>query len=259
MTKMQTVAGTPAADFSFFPDPARAIALDGAMHDALAESLRHLAEHLSPEEATGPDHVAGLIEGGARLRPTAFGHYFELAFALLHEDAATATTSATALTAERPAPKGLRIGHMGGGEEDALYLRRLGGSNFDFLPPEPEMAAAFEERFAAGRALLSAEVPELAGEIDAIVREVRLATGDPEAPMQFDGGSAYQLWGLLLLNPRFHPDPLAVAEVLAHEAGHLLLFGFTIDEPLARNPDEDLFPSPLRVDPRPMDGIYHAT
>ena len=26
-----------------------------------------------------------------------------------------------------------------------------------------------------------------------------------------------------------------------------------------RNPDDRLYPSPLRADPRPMDGIYHAT
>lgn len=37
------------------------------------------------------------------------------------------------------------------------------------------------------------------------------------------------------------------------------LFGLTIDEPLVLNDDRELFASPLRDDPRPMDGIYHAT
>jgi HEXXH motif-containing protein len=50
-----------------------------------------------------------------------------------------------------------------------------------------------------------------------------------------------------------------VCEVLAHESAHSLLFGFTVDEALQDNPDEELYASPLRVDPRPMDGIYHAT
>ena len=33
----------------------------------------------------------------------------------------------------------------------------------------------------------------------------------------------------------------------------------TIEEPLVFNDDEQLYVSPLRPDPRPMDGIYHAT
>ena len=32
-----------------------------------------------------------------------------------------------------------------------------------------------------------------------------------------------------------------------------------IDELFVLNPDWERFPSPLREDPRPMDGIYHAT
>jgi HEXXH motif-containing protein len=47
-----------------------------------------------------------------------------------------------------------------------------------------------------------------------------------------------------------------VAEVLTHEAGHSLLFGLTVDEPLVLNLDDVLYPSPLREDPRPMDDIY---
>ena len=79
------------------------------------------------------------------------------------------------------------------------------------------------------------------------------------AAMEFDGASHYQFWGLLLLNPSHHHTPLGIAEVLAHEAGHSLLFGLTVDEPLVLNEDDELFISPLRPDPRPMDGIYHAT
>lgn len=48
-------------------------------------------------------------------------------------------------------------------------------------------------------------------------------------------------------------------ETLAHEGSHSFLFGLTMEEPLVRNPDDELFPSPLRQDRRPMDGIYHAT
>ena len=48
-------------------------------------------------------------------------------------------------------------------------------------------------------------------------------------------------------------------EVIAHESAHSLLFGFCTDEPLVENRGDELYTSPLRPDPRPMDGIYHAT
>ena len=107
--------------------------------------------------------------------------------------------------------------------------------------------------------MLDSSVPQLAAEIRALIREIVLAVAPDGSKMQFDGLSSYQLWGLLVLNPRFHETPVAVAEVLAHETAHSLLFGFSFDETLVLNPDSDLFPSPLRLDPRPMDGIYHAT
>jgi HEXXH motif-containing protein len=38
-----------------------------------------------------------------------------------------------------------------------------------------------------------------------------------------------------------------------------VLFGFSASGQLVDNPDDELFTSPLRKDPRPMDGVFHAT
>lgn len=102
-------------------------------------------------------------------------------------------------------------------------------------------------------------LPELHAEFGAIVHEVLLAQLDPGECLQFDGASHDQFWGLLVLNPMQHHTPLEVVEVLTHESSHSLLFGLTVDEPLVLNSETDLYPSPLRPDPRPMDGTYHAT
>src|SRR5690606_31521721 len=75
----------------------------------------------------------------------------------------------------------------------------------------------------------------------------------------FDGGSCYMLWGALFLNVDLERSPVALLEVLAHESAHMLLYAFAADEPLVLNEDDERYPSPLRVDQRPMDGIYHAT
>jgi HEXXH motif-containing protein len=50
-----------------------------------------------------------------------------------------------------------------------------------------------------------------------------------------------------------------MVQTLAHESGHNLLFGLCADGPLHENDEKQRYSSPLRVDPRPMDGIIHAT
>jgi HEXXH motif-containing protein len=50
-----------------------------------------------------------------------------------------------------------------------------------------------------------------------------------------------------------------IAEALVHEAAHALLFGFGMGKPLVTNKTDELYTSPIRNDPRPMDGVIHAT
>jgi HEXXH motif-containing protein len=50
---------------------------------------------------------------------------------------------------------------------------------------------------------------------------------------------------------------MQMVEAIIHETAHLLLFGTGVGEPL--NPDEERYASPLRSDPRPMEGVVHAT
>jgi HEXXH motif-containing protein len=80
-----------------------------------------------------------------------------------------------------------------------------------------------------------------------------------DAADRFDGASSFMLWGAIILNAEAADTPIALVEGLAHESGHNLLFGLCADGPLVENDDFDRFPSPLRADPRPMDGIVHAT
>ena len=46
---------------------------------------------------------------------------------------------------------------------------------------------------------------------------------------------------------------------LAHEAAHLLLFDMSLGAKLVDNNGDQLFGSPLRGVPRPMDGVVHAS
>lgn len=232
------------------------------MHRELHASLSHLAEaadDLEVAEALLP--VLERLTNGERLPPRAFGLYFDLAGALMSGDAARGIARARDLMAvEGRGPRHVVAKGSAAAEPLARTLSlRMGEAFDDYATVSDEVARAFGPRLDAGLALLAAGVPELSAELDHILHQVMLVTEPEGAGYEFHGSSHYQFWGLLMINPRHHPTRMAMAEVLAHESAHSFLFGLTIEEPLVRNPDEELFSSPLRDDPRPMDGIYHAT
>lgn len=255
---------TEADLLTFAPGGPRAARLDARMHDELASSLGHVAEAAAevPALANPLKRAVAQITGGARMPPEGFASYYELVERATAGDLDRATEIAKGLaalpdrSAETPV---LARGSTAAATIDGWLDTRMGDDARAFAPVTEEMRAEFETRLARGLDLLAHGTPDLHAEIRELVRVVLLAQAPEGATMQFDGASHYQFWGLLLLNPTFHKTPVAVAEVLAHEAGHSLLFGLTVHEPLTLNPDEERFTSPLRADPRPMDGIYHAT
>jgi len=128
------------------------------------------------------------------------------------------------------------------------------------VAPDSVEFANFRKHLAQASDLLRDAVPEIAEELDALVGEVVVATVEETDDSQvFDGISAFDLWSALVINPRRHETVLETAEVLVHEAAHSLLFGYCLDEPLVLNPPTDRFTSPVRADPRPMDGVFHGT
>lgn len=254
-----------AEPFAFAPCAARGVALTSAMHAELATSLAHVAEAcagVAPEITQQLIRPRELLAAGSRMPPQAFGLYFQLAASLFEGDDAAARWAAMQLQGIAPRASGLLMQRWGSvesaGVESVLALR-MGIEVAKFAPVSETTARRFAALVTEGLALLQTAAPALHGEITGLVSEMLFAQAPAGAAMEFDGASHYQFWGLLLLNPAHHHTPLGIAEVLAHEAGHSLLFGLTINEPLVCNDDDELFVSPLRPDPRPMDGIYHAT
>ena len=252
----------------FAPDPSRARGLDRFMHVKLGESLHHLSQQCAGVIAHDVPRLAALadsLDRGERQSPAVFAHYYRLLNAVLAEDYIEAQEAFAALARlERPDSQ-LRIEPLTMqqlGTSAALYMSMMNadpGVDLGFCAPTPAVYEPFKQRLQESLQLLRTAVPELAGEIEAIIHEVVIVAGDKAKKFQFDGGSHFQLWGALFLNGDFHKDRIAMVEVLAHESAHSLLFGFCTEEFLVDNADDELFASPLRPDPRPMDGIYHAT
>ena len=252
----------------FAPNPAQAQALDRRMRERLGSSLRYImeqAKHAIRVPWEGMDGFLTRLANGP-VSASVFGAYCDLVLAIEADrrDLAEALFGEIASAPNRPAD--LMISDLADPGRDPIaerFVRLINtdpSASFTVLPPTPAIAAACRERIAAAFRLLEAGDPALSAEIRALIGEIVLAIGseDPTA-MLFDGASSLMLWGAIVLNATAHRTDLEMAEALAHESGHNLLFGLSADGPLVENDDKARYPSPLRADPRPMDGIVHAT
>lgn len=233
------------------------------MRQDLKRSLAILADCFDSREFPEVARIAAFLaalEAGYRPTPVDYARYYRLAGAALSDDPDTARATLDALVPGEAADPPVLV-RWTAPSRSALQDEaedRFGETAALFHPVDPTTFDLFSSRFDEAMNLLCRVWPDMAAEVRTLATHVLVATGAAGAADQFDGGSHYQLWGLLLLNPAFHASPVALAEVLVHEASHLLLFGLTTDEPLVRNPETALYPSPLRRDPRPMDGLFHA-
>jgi HEXXH motif-containing protein len=79
------------------------------------------------------------------------------------------------------------------------------------------------------------------------------------ASSRMHAGSSFRAFGLISLREQRPSDHWTVfLEHIVHEAAHLHLFAVWKRDALVLNPPAERFSSPLRPDPRPMSGIFHA-
>ena len=254
---------------SFKPSPAHAAHLDRQVRAALADSLEAVFAACVDLPASSPGAQAALLAAvrGHAVPPAVFALYAELVEAVLADDHGGAQESMDALLRDanrevaRPRVVTLDPCDLGAGGPD-VYARALDDDPGATL----RIAAVDAPELARGRALhvataglLRDAAPELLGEIACLARETVLArdAGAPGAT-GFGGASTFYLWGAVVLNSARLRSRAEMAEALAHEAAHAYLLGSTLGAPLVENDAAERFLSPLRADPRPMDGVVHA-
>jgi hypothetical protein len=242
--------------------------LDHGMRAGLADSLAYLhSSGLRPHDRSGDDVAVSLAEIRAhRVRPGLFGRYYDLVFAararrgdlasaLFHEIVDLAT--------EQPALNILPFSEDALGSDMVRYRHLIASvASKPGLPgtPQPDQWRNFTADLTAARALIAAADPDLATEIDALVVEIVGAFMPAQDQVSsFGGASSFTLWGAVFLNMAHYQTPLDLFEGLVHEAAHQLLFGLAQNEPCVTNAIEERYASPLRTDPRPMDGLFHQS
>lgn len=129
------------------------------------------------------------------------------------------------------------------------------GLTAQLVAPDPARAAALRSAIPALLHRLGAVLPLWQQEFTALVAQIHLAETSQGG---FGGASAFAAWGAILVNPRAQADDLALLLTLIHESSHLKLFSAYVDDEIVLNDPDEGYSSPLRHEPRPMNGIYHA-
>lgn len=254
--------------FRFSPDAGHAVRCDRAMHAGLADSLQQICDASDGKvefDRAAIERLMAEIAAGRRLSPNAFALYYELVPALLEGRFDAARLSLAELARQQAIEAPLRVLALGDpamADRAQRYLRFMNSDTvhtYIFLPPSEDEVSSFMQRFADVMALLRQAAPEFVAELKALISELILVTGPEDAKVHFDGGSSYQLWGALFLNAGRRKTRVDLIDALAHESAHSRLFSLCTEEALVRNADDETHASPLRAEPRPLDGVYHAT
>ena len=253
---------------TFIPNSQRGERLDRDIRAGLANSFRTIFDSLDSGFVVSPPRVETLlrlIETGP-VQPGLFGIYAELVMALFEdrtEDAQVILDEALGLS------PGISIalrfvtlddGDLGQGQA-ARYKRLLSEEMpFALVSPLPEAIDKTTELLVSALNLLKDVIPDLLNELTAITREVVLISSQPNSDgISFGGASVFSLWGAIALNTHGIHGRVEAMTMMVHETAHLYLFGLAMGGRLVVNDDSERYPSPLRPDLRPMEGVAHAT
>lgn len=256
----------PARLAAFEPNGERAGFLYERMKRNLARSIGDIASACRGNIGYDESAVGGLsarLAGAGAVRPAFYVAYFDLLEAARRDDIEACAALLTELgraEIEAPAFAYRRWGDI----EPKTAERYLRFVNIDpetpvgFAPLDPVTFAEVCDAARRALAKFDAAAPEISGEIRGLVKEVVLVDGAPGQTMNFDGATSVFSWGALFLNANEHRDIVEMADGLSHESAHAHLFGLSLGEAFVENSPDERFPSPLRAEPRPLDGVFHA-
>lgn len=251
---------------SFAPDGSRAEFLSRRMKTEFVRSCRDLVSQCHARFAidVSATERAMIGFGTADPAPETYAIYFDLMQALNAEDEAACRSHLERLAAPAIATPNLTYRRWGALTTDCAerFLRYVNidpSTQLAFADvPEPDFsdACATADRTFE---MFQRCAPEIAAEIRGLVNELIFVENAPDCVLRFDGATSVFSWGALFLNAAEHNSVVEMVDGLAHESAHAHLFGLSMGDPFVNNSPDEVHPSPLREDPRPLDGTFHAT
>ena len=239
------------------------------IHDRLCSSLEQLVQSgvvRSSESNVAIADLSNKLRNGAVLRPERFRDYFAVIRAVQAqkrrqiEGSARSLAKAGATVDPEVAIRPLSDVEFSKAEQRALRgdfaSESLAGHQITRVPDAD--VPATKARIEAALDLARRYAPQSYRLLTAITREIVPVRGRVRNGMTFDGCSSVERWGAILINVRIKRSDLVLAETLVHESNHSYLFDLTNQDRLSENRFDERYKSPLRIDPRPIDGIFHA-
>jgi len=260
---------------TFRPDAEAMFGVRAAIESRLVDSLHYLVDELEPL----PADIATACRGGlARLTspvldPALHGLHADMRGAALRADKPAYDTARRVFSEWRFDAVAPRAGNgtpairsLAEGDYDSVRRRILTAGFADDVGLTTQLVAPPAEILSTevptiGRACrLAAELaPDWFDEFSQLVSEIILATNAAAmAERNFAGGSVFDLFGALLVNPTYRTDIAHYLMTIIHESSHLRLFCYHLDDEVVLNDDVARYHSPLRRQLRPMEGIFHA-
>jgi hypothetical protein len=258
---------------TWLPDPDATAAYGAAIRNRLIESLLELARAcravVAIDEAALAAQLAAL-QRTPRPRPGVFLLYYDCLAAVRRDDAEQLASLLQQLSTLAPAAPALVVrGFADASLPAAEWERYQRALQTDIAAPAegaPRLAPVAAPRLQAATALLGAAraaiagaAPRLAEEIDLLTTEIIFAGDSRAAAAGFGGATSFQAWGAIFLNVHRHTSLVRMADGLVHEAAHARLLAQSGGAAMVANDNATRYRSPLRPDPRPMEGIFHAS
>jgi HEXXH motif-containing protein len=132
------------------------------------------------------------------------------------------------------------------------------GLTTDLTGPSAEETARAADLIETALSAFRAVLPDHHAQFRELVSLVVLAKPGPGAERGFGGATVFDAFGALLLNAANLRTPEGTLMSLVHEAAHQQLFLCHLDDPVLLNDAQARHVSPLRAEPRPMEGVFHA-
>ncbi|NKY55936.1 aKG-HExxH-type peptide beta-hydroxylase [Nocardia flavorosea] len=260
--------------FGAQPDPARARLLRTTVNTQLRDSLQaatDAAATVLPKQSAAARSAADALDFDRRIAPVIFSLHRQISSGVRDQDVTQVAIGLSRLRIHRDRDElyadRFELSPLQWDEcdfETARYLysplgpREAGDRFGEMLPLPPDRFDEYADTVNQALDLIRISDLDMYGEIHELVAEIRL----------FEGGalravSSPRSFGLMHLSPPISPTEIAdpttcFVERIVHEASHIALNAAMIVDPLVLNDPADRFTSPLRPDPRPMSGIYHA-
>lgn len=256
---------------TFWPDSSFARAVKKALAQRFALSLSHLMLEVLPPPGDAHATYRHALEqacSAAFPAPVVLGLHAEMRDAALAQEVEVFEAARQRLVDWVPAgfaegclrvvPLASAAWPVGGAEVMRKRFADDVGLTTQLVAPDAAVAEqamalviqAFEQ---SGRL-----APQWADELQELVSEVVLAVNRGDGQGRFAGGSVFDLFGAILLNPLSQRGLAQYMMTLVHESSHLRLFAYHLDDEVLLNDSQELYPSPLRRQGRPMEGIFHA-